>query len=53
MFGNIFKFNMDDYYFDVMDVFVIVVCYFYQFGSVFKGKKCYSDWSSFLKDNFG
>ncbi|WP_425422187.1 crossover junction endodeoxyribonuclease RuvC [Phaeodactylibacter xiamenensis] len=53
MLGNILKFNMDDYYLDATDALATAVCHFYQSGSVLKGKKRYSDWSSFLKDNPG
>lgn len=53
MLENILKINLDDQYLDASDALGAAVCHFYQSQSPLSGKKRYSDWSGFLKDNAG
>ncbi|HHH50471.1 MAG TPA: crossover junction endodeoxyribonuclease RuvC [Saprospiraceae bacterium] len=51
MLRTILKNNFKDNYLDATDALATAVCHHYQMGNKFSGKKRYSNWSSFLKDN--
>ncbi|MCB0568129.1 MAG: crossover junction endodeoxyribonuclease RuvC [Phaeodactylibacter sp.] len=53
MLANILDFQIGGHYLDATDALATAVCHFYQSGSMLQGKKRYSDWGSFLKDNPG
>ena len=45
------KVDLSSHYLDATDALATAMCHFYQTGSAVGGKKKYSDWGSFLKDN--
>lgn len=47
------KVDLSDHYLDATDALATAMCHFYQSNSALGGKKRYSDWGSFLKDNPG
>ncbi len=51
MLGNQFNIDLTDHYLDATDALATAVCHFYQSSSPLGGKKQYSNWSAFLKDN--
>jgi len=51
MLESILKIKFDKQYLDASDALSAALCHYYQASSVLKGKKRYSDWSAFLKDN--
>ncbi|GJM31644.1 MAG: crossover junction endodeoxyribonuclease RuvC [Saprospiraceae bacterium] len=51
MLGNQFQIDLTDHYLDATDALATAVCHFYQSSSALGGKKQYTNWSSFLKDN--
>jgi len=51
MLDSILKVKLEKKYLDATDALAVALCHHYQASSVLPGKKRYSDWSSFLKDN--
>lgn len=51
MLKQILQVELDGYYLDATDALAAAVCHFYNSNSVLGGKKRYSDWGAFLKDN--
>ncbi len=51
MLDNILKQKLAEDYFDASDALATAICHFYQSGRLGKGKKRYSGWAGFLKDN--
>ncbi len=47
------KVDLSSHYLDATDALATAMCHFYQSNSALGGKKRYSDWGSFLKDNPG
>lgn len=45
------KVDLSSHYLDATDALAAAMCHFYQSNSALGGKKRYSDWGSFLKDN--
>lgn len=53
MLESILRVKFDQQYLDASDALAVALCHHYQANSPLKGKKQYSDWSAFLKDNPG
>ncbi|HFA50697.1 MAG TPA: crossover junction endodeoxyribonuclease RuvC [Bacteroidetes bacterium] len=53
MLENILKVKIDNTYLDATDALSAAVCHYFQSSSALGGKKKYSGWSAFLKDNPG
>ncbi|MFK8101500.1 MAG: crossover junction endodeoxyribonuclease RuvC [Saprospiraceae bacterium] len=51
MLASVFNRKMTDAGLDATDALATALCHFYKSGSVLNGKKKYSGWESFLKDN--
>ncbi len=51
MLGHILKHKVDHHALDASDALAAAVCHYYQGQSALNGRKRYSDWSAFLKDN--
>lgn len=50
MLTNLLSVNLENEYLDATDALATAVCHFHQ-GSVSKGKKSFSGWDSFIKNN--
>ena len=51
MLASILHVTLENQYLDATDALAVALCHHYQSGSLLSGKKKYTDWSSFIKDN--